>query len=722
MYFGPSEIILLNVLQKTRSPIFTLQCARLTLAAWTAVALLLSARSDAFSQPSEGKQYEIVSIEFEGNHEFGHSELMAQISTKQTPGFFDKFLYKRISERLGRKDEHLDLVVFEKDIQNLREYYVDHGYIDVRIDSSLVFSDENSHVDITIIIDEGYRSIVDTLAYRGIVDVPEFVYDEIRQGAKIQQGDPFNRSLMEEEVGRVRLILWSAGYANAGYVKDSSAATYRTSTRNVSMVLSYNLGRRFFFGPITIHNELDSVRTDITDDVVLNQLDYKPMDIYSEVNRRTSERNLNRVGIFDQGHIDVTIPDNRDTSLVVKSLVTVRPKDKHELAPELGLSDENNAFNLGIGLGYTSRNFFGGARIFSTHLRFRTQTIGQFPNYFGVNTDAVATAELTFEVMQPYIFSNKIKGSWAFSLIRDKQVLWRQDIIRNRFGFTDRFAEFTTGLLDWTLERVSLIKNPEVRGDPNDPEFQKQVNQLTELEKSTQFNSILSFTIQRDKSNDLFSPSEGFIHTATFEESGILPYLLKNAQPDLPFTQFYRVILLERWYFDLSAHRFSVLGLKLKAGFEEKYGESRSDTTRAIPTLHRFYAGGAGSVRGWESQRLGATGDPLFGGNLAFEGSVELRHNLFHSLKDDFLDKVWIVIFVDIGNVWGEAKDFEFSDIAVAAGLGFRYDTIFGPFRIDYGFRVFDPAARVGKQWITQRKFFGETLPGALHFGIGQAF
>ena len=127
-------------------------------------------------------------------------------------------------------------------------------------------------------------------------------------------------------------------------------------------------------------------------------------------------------------------------------------------------------------------------------------------------------------------------------------------------------------------------------------------------------------------------------------------------------------------------------------------------------------------MRGWESQRLGATGDPLFGGNLAFEGSFEMRNNIFQSLKDDVLDKLWFVTFIDFGNVWGEVKDFEFADIAIAAGLGFRYDTIFGPFRIDYGFRVFDPAARIGKQWITQRRFFGETLPGVFHFGIGHAF
>jgi outer membrane protein insertion porin family len=676
----------------------------------------------AAGQYAPKTQYEISSIEFEGNRTIGSGELLARMETKETPGFFDRFLYNTISERLGRKNEYFKLPLFEEDIRRVRQYYKDKGFLDVVIDTLLRFSDEDFTVDITFKIQEGYRSLIDTLVYRGITGVPEFVYEDMTSGEQIRQGDPFDRLQLEEEVARVRLILWNAGYANAEYVVDSSAATYRTSTRNISIVLTYRLGKRYLFGPITVRNELDSVRTDITDDVVLNQVDYKPGDIYSELARKASERNLNRVGVFDQATVQVLIPHEPDTSISVRSIVTVRPKDKHELAPELGLSDENNAFNIGIGLGYTNRNFLGGARTFTTRTRFRTQTFSEFPNYFGVATNAVASAELTFELLQPYIFSNKIRGTWSFSLIRDKQILWRQDVIRNRFGITDRVAEFTTAFFDWTLERVNLTKNPNVVGDPNDVKFQQQLSQLNELARTVQFNSILTATLQRDKSNDLFSPSGGFIHTGTVEESGVFPLLLKKAQPDLPFTQFYRVSLVGRWYMDPSDNRFSILAFKLKGGFEEKYGESRSDSTRAIPTLHRFYGGGAGSVRGWESHRLGATGDPLFGGNLALEGSVELRTNVFKSMKDDLLDRMWIVTFLDFGNVWGEATDFRFDDVAIAAGLGFRYDMFFGPFRMDYGFRVYDPTAPRGKQWITQKRFFGETLPGIFHFGIGQAF
>ncbi len=56
-------------------------------------------------------------------------------------------------------------------------------------------------------------------------------------------------------------------------------------------------------------------------------------------------------------------------------------------------------------------------------------------------------------------------------------------------------------------------------------------------------------------------------------------------------------------------------------------------------------------------------------------------------------------------------------------GVGFRYETYFGPFRIDYGFRLYDPKEPRGRQTIFKRQFIGETLSGGvIHFGIGHAF
>ncbi len=688
---------------------------------WTPALAAGSAPQDASGNP------EIRDIAFEGNRGFSTPELRALIQIRESPGFLNKFFYNTISEKLGRKNEYLNFVTLAADIERLKKFYRNRGFEEVKVDTSLDYSDDGAKVDITFRIVEGYRSIIDSLVYRGIPSGPETIWKDIRSSPAISQGDFYNSNLLEDEVRRVLKIFADNGFPRVSFLRDSSRAEHYASDGNFKVVLAFAGGRRYRFGPITVEQEVDSLRgvmrrNDITDDIILEQLDYKPNDFYSEEVREKSERNLNRLGIFDLRKIDVAVPPLADTAIMVPSHIVIRPKDKHELAPELIVSNDNDAFNIGAGLGYSNRNFLGGARILSTHIRFRTQTITAFPDYFKINNDAVSNLELTFELLQPYIFSNAVKGTWSSSYIIDKQLPYKLNIVRTKFGISDRFAEYTTGQFDWVLEAIDPRLRP-VDSASIDPALWRQ----RQLLSPKQFNSVFSFTIQRDMTNDIFSPSEGFVHSMTLQESGVLPLLLRKAVPSLPFTQFYSASALGRWYFDVGAtKRYSILAIKLRAGLEEKYGESRSDSSRTIPQTYQFFAGGSGSVRGWNSRSLISTGD-LFqaqlGGNLLIDGNIELRINLLQSMHDGFWDKMWIVPFFDFGNLWPKVRDFRLRDVALAAGFGFRYDTFFGPFRVDWGFRVYDPADPGGRYWITQKRLLGETFKtGVFHFGIGHAF
>ncbi len=676
------------------------------------------------SQLEEGSAYEVGAILFEGNEELTASELRNQMSTKETPGGFTKFLYSDISKVLGRKNEYFNPVTFNADIRRIGTYYENRGFADVRVDTTLRFQVEEQRVEITIRIEEGYRSRVDSMRYDGIVQVPEGVWGEIASSPEITVDDPFNLLLLEEEVRRVLRILYDYGYPNATYVRDSSYARRYASTRNYGIRLFFVPNKRYQFGEITVEQVVDTMRgdrarPDITDDLIVDHLDYRPGDVYSLGKKLASEGNLNRLGIFELRGLEAQVPEPEDTSITVPSLITIRALDKHELAPDVFVSDEDAAFNIGAGLGYTNRNFLGGARRFSTRLRFRTQTITAFPDYFDKRSDAVANLELTFEIIQPYFFNNKSKGTWAFSFVLDKQKPYLQNIVRNRLGVNSRFAEYTTGFLDWSIESTTLNVNPNYPEDPTDPRIQEVIRLL----QQEQVNSIISLTLQRDRTNDRFSPWDGFIHLATVEESGLFPLLLRGIWEEIKFTQFYRFILNGRWYDDLGSNRYSVLAWRAKAGLEEKYGESRRDSSRFIPQTHRFFGGGSTSVRGWAARDLIARGDPQLGGNLSLEASVEVRLNLLQGEESGWLDKMWIVQFLDAGNVWQAADDFQFKTVAIATGLGFRYDTFVGPFRLDWGIRIYDPGERQGRRWITQRKFWSDTVAnGVFHFGIGQAF
>jgi outer membrane protein assembly factor BamA len=145
-----------------------------------------------------------------------------------------------------------------------------------------------------------------------------------------------------------------------------------------------------------------------------------------------------------------------------------------------------------------------------------------------------------------------------------------------------------------------------------------------------------------------------------------------------------------------------------------------------VPITRRFFGGGSGSVRGWKARELAVSTLPLEGGNAVLEGSVEYRWNLLRNAgRLGFVEfnRFSLVFFFDFGNVWTRAKEFKVSEIAMASGLGLRYATVAGPVRIDLGFRVYDPSEVQGRKWISEKKFWKETLGNfVLHFGIGHSF
>ena len=108
-----------------------------------------------------------------------------------------------------------------------------------------------------------------------------------------------------------------------------------------------------------------------------------------------------------------------------------------------------------------------------------------------------------------------------------------------------------------------------------------------------------------------------------------------------------------------------------------KLGSTVGETTKDLPANKRFYAGGGGSVRGYEFHSIGPLDnddDPL-GGRSLIEVSAELRVRL--------TDTIGVVPFADGGTVYDSSyPDFD-ETFRWAAGLGLRYFTGFGPIRLD---------------------------------------
>ena len=672
---------------------------------------LVACASPAWSQIPL-RELEIASIEFRGNKEINTEALEAVVQSRETPGAIWQFL-GTISSTLGDGPRYFDPGVMESDLFRIRQFYRDHGFFLAHVDTSLNIDMADREIEITFAIQEGKRSLIDTLTIHGLEGLPSILLDDIMQNRLVEVGDPYSLGTIEGELRRI-----VSSFANHGYVRvrvDEPVARRYASTNNVTLIWSLHANERYSFGPVTVVHDT-TVSERVEESVVLRHLDFAPGDFYSEERKADSERNLNRLGVFEATRIEPLVETIPGDSLFVPMRVFVRPRAFHELTPEIGINDENSAFNLLTGIGYSNRNFFGDARNFSTRLRISLQSI-QDVNISRViretgfeDSTLISRIELTARVVQPYVFSNNVSLTATLSAMLEKQKYYFAPIYQARLGLDAEIARYSKGSVEINLERVDP-KSFTAEGDAA----------LRQREGMTpQLNAILTTTVQRDKRNDLFSPSDGFLHSISIEESGSIPAAFGGLLGSrLPYSSYVKLAGVAQWYWDPGGERRFIWAARVRGGIAKVY----HDTIR-VPITRRFFAGGSESVRGWKSRELGAVHSPNLGGNALFEANLEGRWHLFRDAgRFLFIDlsSISVIGFLDMGNMWDEIKRMRVSEVAMAGGIGFRWDTIAGPIRIDLGLRVYDPFDNSGRKWITQRRVFHDTY-GLIHFGIGHAF
>ncbi len=172
----------------------------------------------------------------------------------------------------------------------------------------------------------------------------------------------------------------------------------------------------------------------------------------------------------------------------------------------------------------------------------------------------------------------------------------------------------------------------------------------------------LPLTARYDSTDDLLDPTKGRRFSAE-----LVPYLgLNDVSPD-----FLRLELDGSTYYSVIDNERLILAARAKMGM------MAGDSASAIPAPKRFYAGGGGSVRGYQYQTVGpldANNDPI-GGRSLLEVGFEARVKI--------TDSIGIVPFIEGGNVYESmAPDFS-GEFLWGAGLGFRYYTAIGPIRLD---------------------------------------
>jgi translocation and assembly module TamA len=232
----------------------------------------------------------------------------------------------------------------------------------------------------------------------------------------------------------------------------------------------------------------------------------------------------------------------------------------------------------------------------------------------------------------------------------------------------------------WVTRRVSerLSVSPGIKMVLN------QVDQDRESRRYWLFGAPLKITY--DHSNDLLDPTRGYRIRST--HMPMIDFLREDVsffKNEITFTHYLPFAEEDRYVLATRIHAGSIVGEGLSG----------------IPADERFYAGGGGSIRGYEYQRVGPLnrrGNPI-GGRSVLDVSSEFRARI----NDGF----GMAVFVDGGSAF-DATYPDFSEtIRWAAGAGVRYFTPIGPFRLD----VAIPVNRRSGDSAFQ-----------IYLGIGQAF
>ncbi|MBI5648090.1 MAG: BamA/TamA family outer membrane protein [Ignavibacteriae bacterium] len=664
--------------------------------------------------PSFDDSLRIDEVLLEGDSAIENSEtLLEQIDTHESPGAIATFLWSIIENMpFAAEPVYFDYEVMRQDAERLAAYLKRNGWISATTRGSYVKADDGESVTVTFRIAAGARSYIDSVDYRNLRGLPRELDSLVREGRDrfLMRGAPFSEDNVQAEIDRVLKHLGENGYPVASC--DSVTVERLKSSNNTLVRLWFAHGRQLRVGTIT-RTIKNSDELNLARKIIDDRLEVHTGEVYSTTKRERSELNLNRLGIFTSVQIQASYPPKHDTVQETVPLdVQLTPKQRHELAPAVLVNSFFNRFNAGAEVSYLVRNIFGGAQTMTARANFLSKVDYPIDSYQGI-------LQLRFD--QPYLFSNDNSGSVSIAYIRAyESELYGGNIFQFILGMRQRFTDRVQGSADWTLEQSkydilatgqSLVSTPFAAFDTTGINYR---------------NSIITFGLERDATNDFYNPTAGLAVRGMVEEAGLFKQLVPSLFAGYQSAEYRKLEGMARIFTDLSHNGTAVLGAKLKLGTIFRYGES-AERNIPVPFNRRYYAGGSQSVRGWSARTLAAGGQELatYGGNALLEASLEYRWQLFPRTKPWYFIEpanIWLVFFADAGNLWSEPASIRLSEVAGALGLGLRYNMFFGPIRVDYGMKAYDPRAGA-RAWFTDRVFGREFLArGILLLGIGHAF
>src|SRR6266566_6133322 len=468
--------------------------------------------------------------------------------------------------------------------------------------------------------------------------------EEIRKRVELKTGDVFSRTKLRDSVKGITDLYSAVGRASA----DVSPNTLQdTPGRLVNIVFEINEGPETYVERINI-----SGNTRSEEKILRREIPMAEGDLFTSQKLARAKQKLTNLNYFDKVEAK-TAPGSAKDKVIVNIEVTEKPTGLFSIGG--GYSSQDGVLGT---LDLSQRNFLGkGWEVF---LRLRG---GQ-----NLQTGTIGFTE-------PWLFDQPLAA--GFDIFNTRRIL--PDYTVNSLGGDIRLGHPLGEYSRWNaIYRVSQdrITNVNPLGSP------ELISQ-----EGTHLTSLVGLSLSRDTRDSVYDPTRGSTVSLGVDFAGI------------GFGEKFARSVFSSTYFQPLPWLDHVLSFRLMAGYS--FGWSKDP----VPLFERFYLGGSNSLRQFKSLQVSPkdnTGTRI-GGNSEALGTVEYQIPLFFGIKAAF--------FYDVGNVWGPdisaGTKIDISDLRHGVGAGLRWNSPFGPIRVDYGIKL------------VQKK--GESF-GNFNFSAGSSF
>ena len=564
----------------------------------------------------EGEPSRIVDINIIGAKKVTESALLKEFE-QTTSGWFTFFT----------KDDQYSKQKLSGDLEKLRSYYLNRGYLDFNVDSTQVsIAPEKDKIFITIVITEGEIYKISDVKFSGELKITEA---EMRSLLLFKAGETFSRQKIVDSVKAINDRLGNDGYsfANINPVPERD-----TVAKTASFTMFVDPGRRVYVRRINVQG---NSRT--RDAVVRRELRQLEAGWYSIDKINRSKERLERTGFFEEVTVDTpAVPGSNDQ---VDLNVTVKERNTGSL--QFGVGYGSGPDRLTVSASVSQANIFGTGNQLS----------------FRVNSSKISRAyEVSY--LDPYWTADGIsRGIDFYERELNTASLNTGDFRSRAAGAGVRFGVPVTEYdavnfgLGWERTSIGL--------DSFSP--QRYFDYVERFgAKSDTIRGTLGYA--RDTRDSIYFPKRGYLLEFGIETGlpgGDLKYYRAQAK-----AQYLRPI----W-------GPITLSLNAELGIANGFGG------KPLPFFKNFYAGGVDSIRGFQTGTIGPrdffTGE-FTGGNKRLVGNVEV---LFPMPGVKAEKSVRLSVFGDFGYVWGADQKLLLGDLRYSTGIAVSWFSPVGPLK-----------------------------------------